>query len=150
MIQIFNLTKEDINAVVELEEKYLLETIGYEMLANELHNKYAHFFVAKNDDEVIGYIGGWIIDTTCDMINFVVKEEYQRMGIGTKLYLTLENKTKELGANEILLEVRINNVKAQNFYEKHGFKQIFVRTKYYKNGEDALILRKELYEDTSN
>ena len=150
MIQIFNLTKEDINAVVELEEKYLLETIGYEMLANELHNKYAHFFVAKNDDEVIGYIGGWIIDTTCDMINFVVKEEYQRMGIGTKLYLTLENKTKELGANEILLEVRINNIKAQNFYEKHGFKQIFVRTKYYKNGEDALILRKELYEDTSN
>lgn len=150
MVEIFNLTKEDINAVVELEEKYLLETIGYEMLANELHNKYAHFFVAKNDDEVIGYIGGWIIDTTCDMINFVVKEEYQRMGIGTKLYLTLENKTKELGANEILLEVRINNVKAQNFYEKHGFKQIFVRTKYYKNGEDALILRKELYEDTSN
>ena len=150
MIQIFNLTKEDINAVVELEEKYLLETIGYEMLANELHNKYAHFFVAKNDGEVIGYIGGWIIDTTCDMINFVVKEEYQRMGIGTKLYLTLENKTKELGANEILLEVRINNIKAQKFYEKHGFKQIFVRTKYYKNGEDALILRKELYEDTSN
>ena len=149
MIEIYNLTKEDINAVVELEEKYLLETIGYEMLANELHNKYAHFFVAKKDDEVIGYIGGWIIDTTCDMINFVVKEEYQRMGIGTKLYLTLENKTKELGANEILLEVRINNLKAQNFYEKQGFKQIFVRTKYYKNGEDALILRKELYEDTS-
>ena len=47
MIEIYNLTKEDINAVVELEEKYLLETIGYEMLANELHNKYAHFFVAK-------------------------------------------------------------------------------------------------------
>lgn len=149
MIEIYNLTKEDINAVVELEEKYLLETIGYEMLANELHNKYAHFFVSKKDNEVIGYIGGWIIDTTCDMINFVVKEEYQRMGIGTKLYLTLENKTKELGANEILLEVRINNIKAQNFYEKQGFKQIFVRTKYYKNGEDALILRKELYEDTS-
>lgn len=149
MVEIYNLTKEDINAVVELEEKYLLETIGYEMLANELHNKYAHFFVAKKGDEVIGYIGGWIIDTTCDMINFVVKEEYQRMGIGTKLYLTLENKTKELGANEILLEVRINNIKAQNFYQKQGFKQIFVRTKYYKNGEDALILRKELYEDTS-
>ena len=34
-----------------LEEKYLLETIGYEMLANELHNKYAHFFVAKNNDD---------------------------------------------------------------------------------------------------
>ena len=150
MIEIFNLTKEDINAVVELEEKYLLETIGYEMLANELHNKYAHFFVAKNGDEVIGYIGGWIIDTTCDMINFVVKEEYQRMGIGTKLFNTLENKTKELNAKEILLEVRVNNVKAQKFYEKHGFKQIFVRTKYYKNGEDALILRKEFYEDTSN
>ena len=77
--------------VVEIEEKYLLETIGYEMLANELHNKYAHFYVAKKADEVIGYIGGWIIDTTCDMINFVVKEEYQRIGVGTKLFKTLEN-----------------------------------------------------------
>jgi ribosomal-protein-alanine N-acetyltransferase len=150
MIQILNLKKEDIEAVVEIEKKLLLETIGYEMLANELHNKYAHFYVAKKDDEVLGYIGGWIIDTTCDMINFVVKEEYQRLGIGTKLYKTLENKTKELNAFEILLEVRISNTKAQNFYYKNGFKEIFVRPKYYKNGEDALILRKELYEDTSN
>ena len=150
MIEVTYLKKEDIEAVVEIEQKLLLETIGYEMLANELHNKYAHFFVAKNGDEVVGYIGGWIIDTTCDMINFVVKEEYQRMGIGTKLFKTLENQVKELHANEILLEVRISNVKAQSFYEKHGFKEIFVRKKYYKNGEDALILRKELYEDTSN
>ena len=72
------------------------------------------------------------------------------MGIGSKLYLTLENKTKELNAREILLEVRKSNIKAQKFYEKFGFKEIFVRPKYYKNGEDALILRKELYEDTSN
>ena len=150
MIQILNLKKEDIEAVVEIEKKLLLETIGYEMLANELHNKYAHFYVAKKDDEVLGYIGGWIIDTTCDMINFVVKEEYQRLGIGTKLFKTLENKIKELNAFEILLEVRISNTKAQKFYYKHGFKEIFVRPKYYKNGEDALILRKELYEDTSN
>ena len=57
---------------------------------------------------------------------------------------------KELKGNEILLEVRKSNLKAQNFYTKHGFKEIFVRPKYYKNGEDALILRKELYEDTSN
>lgn len=150
MIEISNLTKEDIEAVIELEKKYLLETIGSEMLGNELHNKYAHFYVAKNEKEVIGYIGGWIIDSTCDMINFVVKEEYQRIGVGTKLYQTLENKTQELGGTEILLEVRISNIKAQSFYQKHGFKQIFVRPKYYKNGEDALILRKELYEDTSN
>lgn len=150
MIVIEKLKKEDIEEVVEIEKKLLLETIGYEMLANELHNKYAHFFVAKRQREVIGYIGGWIIDTTCDMINFVVKEEYQRMGIGSKLFQTLEDKTKELNAKEILLEVRITNIKAQKFYEKHGFEKIFVRTKYYKNGEDALILRKELYEDTSN
>ena len=150
MIIITSLLKEDIEAVVEIEKALLLETIGYEMLANELHNKYAHFFVAKNNDEVVGYIGGWIIDTTCDMINFVVKEEYQRMGIGTLLYKTLENKTKELNAFEILLEVRKSNLKAQSFYYKHGFKEIFVRSKYYKNGEDALILRKEFYENTSN
>lgn len=150
MITINYLKKEDIEEVVEIEKKLLLETIGVEMLQNELHNKYAHFFVAKDANTVVGYIGGWIIDTTCDMINFVVKEEYQRMGIGSKLYLTLENKTKELNASEILLEVRKSNLKAQKFYEKFGFKEIFVRSKYYKNGEDALILRKELYEDTSN
>lgn len=150
MITLAKLTKEDIPEVVEIEKKLLLETIGEEMLSNELHNKYAHFYVAKNENEVVGYIGCWIIDTTCDMINFVVKEKYQHQGIGRMLYQKMEEQTKELNAVEILLEVRKSNFQAQKFYKLQGFKEIFVRPKYYKNGEDALILRKELYEDTSN
>ena len=44
---------------------------------------------------------------------------------------------------KITLEVRASNIKGINFYTKNGFKQVGVRKKYYKNGEDALLLLKE-------
>ena len=44
---------------------------------------------------------------------------------------------------KITLEVKASNTKALNFYYKNGFTKIDVRKKYYKDGEDALVLMKE-------
>lgn len=141
MIKIVPLQKEHVEKIVELETKYLLETLGVEMIMAEMHNKYAHFLTALDDDLVIGYIGGWIIDDVLEVINFVVDEAYQRKGIGTLLINTLTSIQK---VKEIILEVRSKNQKAINFYTKLGFIEINRRLHYYKNGDDALVLRKEI------
>ncbi len=138
------LEKQDIPFVVALEEELLLETLGVEMLQAELHNKYAHFLCIKDEEKVIGYLGAWIIDDSCELINFVIDKVYQHQGNGQALFNELVKIALNNGATYICLEVRISNQKAINFYFKNGFKEINRRISYYKNGEDALVLRKEL------
>lgn len=133
----------DIKKVVELEEKYLLESLGEKLLASELSEKNngVSFYVIENDDVVIGYIGRYYFFQEAEVLNFVVDESYQRQGYGQKLFDKMVEDMKDV--KKITLEVRASNIKGINFYTKNGFKQVGVRKRYYKNGEDALLLLKE-------
>ena len=132
-----------IKKVVELEEKYLLESLGEKLLASELSEKNngVSFYVIENDDVVIGYIGRYYFFQEAEVLNFVVDESYQRQGYGQKLFDKMVEDMKDV--KKITLEVRASNIKGINFYTKNGFKQVGVRKRYYKNGEDALLLLKE-------
>ena len=103
MVNVRKMEFRDIKKVVELEEKYLLESLGEKLLASELSEKNngVSFYVIENDDVVIGYIGRYYFFQEAEVLNFVVDESYQRQGY------------------------------------------VGVRKKYYKNGEDALLLLKE-------
>ena len=55
-----------------------------------------------------------------------------------------ESKLVSLGVNKVFLEVRSSNISAIALYEKKGYTKISVRKKYYADGEDALVMVKEL------
>ncbi len=143
MVNVRKMEFRDIKKVVELEEKYLLESLGEKLLASELSEKNngVSFYVIENDDVVIGYIGRYYFFQEAEVLNFVVDESYQRQGYGQKLFDKMVKDMKDV--KKITLEVRTSNIKGINFYTKNGFKQVGVRKKYYKNGEDALLLLKE-------
>lgn len=143
MVNVRKMEFRDIKKVVELEEKYLLESLGEKLLASELSEKNngVSFYVIENDDVVIGYIGRYYFFQEAEVLNFVVDESYQRQGYGQKLFDKVVEDMKDV--KKITLEVRASNIKGINFYTKNGFKQVGVRKKYYKNGEDALLLLKE-------
>lgn len=143
MVNVRKMEFRDIKKVVELEEKYLLESLGEKLLASELSEKNngVSFYVIENDDVVIGYIGRYYFFQEAEVLNFVVDDSYQRQGYGQKLFDKMVEDMKDV--KKITLEVRASNIKGINFYTKNGFKQVGVRKKYYKNGEDALLLLKE-------
>ena len=143
MVNVRKMEFRDIKKVVELEEKYLLESLGEKLLASELSEKNngVSFYVIENDDVVIGYIGRYYFFQEAEVLNFVVDESYQRQGYGQKLFDKMVEDMKDV--KKITLEVRASNIKGINFYTKNGFKQVGVRKKYHKNGEDALLLLKE-------
>lgn len=138
------LQEQDISKVVELEEKMFGETLGEEMLKSELSNPLVWFRVIEVNDQVIGYIGGYFYDGAGEIINFLIDEDYQKKGYGTQLFNSLMNEAKIASIKQITLEVKKNNVKGINFYTKNKFKQISIRKHYYKDGEDALVMMKEL------
>ena len=142
MIKVEKLTKEDIPQVVLLEEQFLGETLGQEMFINELNNESICFLTAKEDLKVLGYIGAYVIGEELEILNFVVDETYQRNGIGSLLFNTLLDLYND--AKTVILEVRVGNEKGINFYTKHNFNVISKRKHYYKNGDDALVMMKEI------
>ena len=145
MVNVRKMEFRDIKKVVELEEKYLLESLGEKLLASELSEKNngVSFYVIENDDVVIGYIGRYYFFHEAEVLNFVVDESYQRQGYGQKLFDKMVKDMKDV--KKITLEVRASNIKGINFYTKNGFKQVGVRKKYYKNGEDALLLKEFIW-----
>ena len=143
MVNIRLLKQEDIKRVVELEEKYLFESLGEQLLKSELERidystvEGVRFYVITLDNEVIGYIGRSYYLYEAEVLNFVIDEAYQ-------CQVLFDYMIKEMPeVQAITLEVRISNQKAIRFYKKNGFKEVFIRKEYYKNGEDALLLLKE-------
>ena len=135
----------DIDQVVEGEEKVFGESLGYDMLYSELvMNPFANYFVLDIDGNVCGYIGVWIDVDHSEIINVYVDQEYQSMGFGSMMLEFVIELCTMSNVPNISLEVRRSNEKAIKLYNKYGFVYSHDRKKYYKDGEDALVLIKEL------
>jgi len=104
-------------------------------------NPYANIKVLELNDEIIGYYDVWIIFERCEIARIAVKKEYQHQGYGQLLMNDLEKLSIENGCENIQLEVRVNNTKAINLYEKNGFITLYTREKYYGD-EDGIVMMK--------
>ena len=138
------LEKKDIKKVVELEEKIFGETLGEEMLINEINNPMVWFRVIEEKSEIIGYIGGYFYLEDGEILNFLIDENHQHLGFGSTLFSGLLQEAKQKGIKRVTLEVKSNNYKAIKFYKKFNFEQISIRKNYYKDKEDAIVMLKEL------
>ena len=107
------------------------------------------FFVAvdnKNEDEIHGFIVANVSlkKRLGHIISFAVKPISRRKGIGSALLKKLEMILKKLNIQEIILEVRLSNITAISLYECGGFKRKSVSKNYYEDGEDALVMVKQI------
>lgn len=104
-------------------------------------NRLAHYIVARCGEEIVGFAGMWLLVDEAHVTTFATRRAWRRQGIGERLLLALLDLAAARGAHEATLEVRPSNTPARRLYEKYGFKNVGVRTRYYSdNNEDALIM----------
>lgn len=139
-----NVEEKDILEIVRLEEEIFGETLGYEMIKNELNNPVVKFRLIEENNKIIGYIGGYFYLEDGEILNFLIDESYQHKGYGTKLFDYIVKEAISNNVKRITLEVKQTNEKAIKFYLKNGFEQISIRKHYYKTGEDAIVMMKVL------
>lgn len=144
------MTINDINDIVKGEEKVFGHSLGYDLIYSDLTiNPYACYIVLEIDGNIHGYFGLWITDNV-EIINLYVDEEYQGMGFGSLMMDFIINVCKSSQVNNLSLEVRKSNIKAQKLYEKYGLKQASVRKDYYidkeKNSKEDAILMVRTFE----
>ena len=94
-----------------------------------------------------GEIQGFIIGhcaTTGHIITIDVSHLARRSGVGSFLLRAAEDRMHHAGCHWVGLETAVDNVTALSFYKRHGYNVIRTWPRYYSNGVDALVLRKEL------
>ncbi|MGW1073830.1 ribosomal protein S18-alanine N-acetyltransferase [Streptomyces sp. NPDC002537] len=101
------------------------------------------YVVAEDaDGRIAGYAGLAAIDGTGDVQTIAVAREHWSTGLGARLLSELLTTATAFECREVLLEVRVDNTRAQRLYERFGFEPVGVRRGYYQPGNiDALVMR---------
>lgn len=106
-----------------------------------INAEYAYYFVAVQEQEIVGIIGLRDILGEGEITNVAVEETHRRKGIARQLLDRVIKRAQELGIKALTLEVRRSNVAAISLYESFGFEIEGVRPHFYdKPTEDALIM----------
>ena len=92
-------------------------------------------------------IGGFIIahsGLTGHIVTIDVIPSARRSGVGSLLLEAAEKELRTAGSRAVGLETAVDNLPALAFYKRHGYHVLRTWPRYYSNGVDALVLRKEL------
>lgn len=79
-----------------------------------------------------------------ELLSIGVDPGARRRGVGAFLLRAVLKAAGEAGAQTVFLEVAAGNIGARTLYDRLGFSQSGRRKAYYRNGADALIMRKRL------
>ncbi|KRK99926.1 ribosomal-protein-alanine N-acetyltransferase [Secundilactobacillus odoratitofui DSM 19909 = JCM 15043] len=99
------------------------------------------YLVLRRNDRLLAFIGCTFNDVKSDahITNIAVVTDYQNRGLGHFLIAVMIKKARHLGLQQVSLEVRRSNVRAQSLYQDLGFEKAGIKKGYYfGDHEDAV------------
>ncbi|NLL31289.1 MAG: ribosomal protein S18-alanine N-acetyltransferase [Clostridiales bacterium] len=136
--------KDDVEGIFNVSNLSFNTPWSKDSISNEVNNPLAKYIVAidNSNNELVGFIGAWIIAGEADIMNVAVHPSYRKVGIASKLLSSLIDLCNNLNCSNINLEVRASNLPAQNLYKKFSFIENGLRKGYYEDtGEDAILMQ---------
>ncbi len=98
--------------------------------------------VAEYDERVVGFMIYELHKNRLHVLNFAVRPEFRRRGVGRSMIRKLIGKLSDQRRNRILLEIRETNLDAQLFFRDCGFRAISVLREFYEDSpEDAYLMQ---------
>ncbi len=143
-IKILPMTSDNIESISPNFKSEFDEFWNINTLKNDFSNTNSKYFVAKLDDEIVGFAGFLKICDEANIMNIVTKVNRRHLGVGTKLLEALISSARDLKCTSITLEVNEHNIYAIKLYEKFNFNRIGLRKKYYNNTDDAILMSVKL------
>ncbi|WP_328749745.1 GNAT family N-acetyltransferase [Streptomyces sp. NBC_00285] len=154
----------DIDPVLELEKNLFPEDAWSRgMFWSELAHSRGptatrRYVVAEAGERLVGYAGLALAGTAADgdtgngsdagpgagadVQTIAVARDHWGTGLGSVLLTELLRAATAFECAEVMLECRIDNIRAQKLYERFGFEAIGFRRGYYQPGNvDALVMR---------
>lgn len=145
-IEIRAMVPEDADQVAAVEEQCFAMPWSRQSFWEEASHQETIYLLAidrDNNDQVVGYVGCWVLSGEGDITNVAVAPAYRRKGVARKLLERLIELLKEQQVTAVTLEARASNTPAIVLYQSLGFKSVGLRPRYYTNPvEDAEIMWK--------
>lgn len=127
---VFDIERESFN-----DSSWTIDAFYHEL--NE--NNFAKYFVIIFENEIIGYLGLWIVIDQAQITTVAIHKDYRGYGLG-QLLLKYVMDFASTTCDIMSLEVRVTNDVAQHVYTNLGFQFGGKRKNYYGEGEDALVM----------
>ncbi len=136
----------NIEALVQPHDAWTEQTLA-EMLAQDS----THIMIVYKPEEeagykIVGYCLYQVVFEQAEILRIGTHPDYQRQGIASQLFATLNNELINNKVESLLLEVRADNAPALALYEQQAFAVIHTRKNYYQlphqPSVDALILQR--------
>ncbi|WP_053687988.1 ribosomal protein S18-alanine N-acetyltransferase [Streptomyces sp. WM6372] len=140
----------DIEPVLELEHELFPEDawsagMFWSELAHARGPRATRRYVVADDPatgRIVGYAGLAAAGDLADVQTIAAARDQWGTGLGARLLTDLLRAATAFECAEVLLEVRVDNTRAQKLYERFGFEPIGFRRGYYQPGNvDALVMR---------
>jgi ribosomal-protein-alanine N-acetyltransferase len=135
---------EDAAALSMLESRSFPQPWSRLQLAAELRHRAAFGLVAEDAGYLAGYALFRRVLDEAELLRLATALPWRRRGLGTLLVERGLGQVAADGCSTVFLEVREDNTGAVAFYERTGWRLAGRRPRYYADGVDALLYRREL------
>jgi ribosomal-protein-alanine N-acetyltransferase len=134
--------RRDMPEVLEIENRSFEFPWSEEDIIRCLRQRNCIGMVAEYEERVVGFMIYELHKNRLHILNFAVRQEYRRRGVGTRMVEKLVGKLSHQRRSRILLEVRETNLDAQLFFRSAGFRAISVLRDFYDDTtEDAYLMQ---------
>ena len=137
------MTEVDLDQVMELEKTIFASPWRRSFFLSDINRPQGLSAVADDEGVILGYAVAWGTQEV-HLANLAVSEAERGQGIGGKLLEKVFAFARRSKAESVYLEVRVSNAIARKFYAERGFVPTFLRKGYYENGEDAVIMERDV------
>ena len=140
------MTEDRLEQVVAIERRAYDHPWTRGNFADSLRSGY-HAQILGAGDAVLGYFVAMQGVDEVHLLNITVEPTWQGQGWGRLMLDALALWSRAQGAQWLWLEVRTTNVRAQDVYQRYGFRRVGERRNYYpahQGREDAIVMSLKL------
>jgi len=138
---------EDFETLWRMDQECFPAGISYSRPELKAYIRHRGSFTLVAEDAPGGKMHGFLVahgGPTGHIVTIDVNPSTRRSGVGSLLLRSAEERLQSGGSRAVGLETAVDNAAALSFYKRHGYSVIRTWPRYYSNGVDALVLKKEL------
>lgn len=138
------LTEEHLDFISSIDVYGFSDGWNKNMLKSAISSGNFSGLMYYENGEPLAFITYSVAIDTADIEEVFCLPKCRNKGIAKTLINAASAELKDMGVKKLFLEVKLDNIPAIKLYESLNFVNISIRKKYYKDGKDALVYKKEL------